>query len=228
MNFEKRMVVSCIRFITPTATNWLMHLAIAHSVTQLNFKAFEMLVWVGGNSKWCKRTIGLLIFISLTSFIVLFFTGVMSEFVSSWLSFVMSLTIPLFLHSVYVNCKNLEILWDEDAVKVHKQIENHLACAFADIETAVNLEAVRTEGSPAHIENPNSAEPDSARGLAGLKARGAPKQVLSSIRSALSQAVRTRKSSPDDEDAAKCLKFQDQSDSARDMSGVEFRGRQEL
>jgi len=106
--FKNRVVVSCIRFIPPTATTWLMHLAISHSVTQLNFKAFEIFVWVGGNSKWCRRVVGSLIFISLSLFIGLFFAGIMSEFVSSWLSFVMSLTIPLFLHSTYRSSKQLQ------------------------------------------------------------------------------------------------------------------------
>jgi len=139
-DFANRVVVSCIRFVPPTATTWLMHLAISHSVTQLNFKAFEVLVWIGGNSKWSRRVVGSLIFLSLSLFIGLFFAGVMSEFVSSWLSFVMSLTIPLFLHSTYRSSKQLERLWKQEAVKTQAALELHLNTAFADIEDAANLD----------------------------------------------------------------------------------------
>ena len=34
-------VISCVRFMDPSASSWLMHLAIANSVAQLTFKCFE-------------------------------------------------------------------------------------------------------------------------------------------------------------------------------------------
>lgn len=139
--FDERVVVSCIRIVAPAATTWLMHLGISHSVMTLNFKAFELLVWIGGNSQWARRIFCALIFISLLSLMSLFFAGFMSEFVSSWLSFVMSLSIPMFLYCVYKDSKNLAKLWKAEAVQVQQTLEEHLSYAFSDIETAVQLEA---------------------------------------------------------------------------------------
>lgn len=139
-DFETSAVVSCIRLIQPSATTWLMHLAIAHSVTQLNFKAYEVLVWIAGNSRWVRYVIGFLVFVSLSIFMALF-VGVVSEFVSSWLSFVMSVTIPIFLYTVWSSAKALETLWKEDNARVHVSIENNLNSAFEDIEQAIAQEA---------------------------------------------------------------------------------------
>lgn len=140
-DFQKRVVVSCIRFITPEAGNWLMHAAIANSVMQLNFKAFEVLVWICGNSPMIRHFTGVLIFCSLAVFVGLFFGGVMSEFVSSWLSFVMSLAIPAFLHTTWKCAKALDLLWRMDAVQVQQNIEKHLNDAFAEIEHGIALES---------------------------------------------------------------------------------------
>lgn len=187
-DFEKRVVVSCIRFVTPTATNWLMHLAIAHSVVQLNFKAFEMLVWVGGNSKWCQRAIGLMILVSFVGFVSLFFSGVLSEFVSSWLSFVMSLNIPLFLYCAHANCKNLEKLWADDAKKVQKQIEDHLGGAFAEIENAINVEAVDREEVKSHLADDAPETCFEAKHKRSAK----PMQVMSTLKNAITRAASAR------------------------------------
>jgi len=181
--FASRHVVSCIRFIPPTASSWMMHLAISHSVTQLNFKSYEVMVWIGGNSKWCRRLLCGLIIITFSLFIGLFFGGVMSEFVSSWLSFVMSLTIPLFLHTVYGSAKSLQKLWTEEAVKVQQQIEEHLSGAFTDIETAINLDS---EPRNASETTPIITSP--SHGLAAAKAEEGSKQkegrkVISTLRS---------------------------------------------
>jgi hypothetical protein len=135
--FETRMVVSCINIVQPTASNWLMHLAIAHSITQLNLKSFELMVWVGGNSKWMRRFVGLFAFISLAVFLGLFFGGVLAGFVSSWLSFVMSLSVPAFLYVVWQNAKALSSLWRTDAEQVQKSIEGNLLGAFKDIESTI-------------------------------------------------------------------------------------------
>lgn len=192
---EDRMVVSCIRFIPPTATTWLMHLAISHSVTQLNFKAFELMVWIGGNSRWFRRLLGCLIFVSLASLVGLFFSGLIAEFVSSWLSFTMSLSIPMFLFAVFKNAKRLAQLWDMDAIQVQQHIEEHLSGAFADIEDAVNLEATadkstneETDGEP--IDPAASKHSDFSK-------RSQAKEVMSSIRSAISKTVSIRRKSKD-------------------------------
>jgi hypothetical protein len=139
-DFDTRMVVSCISFVTPTASNWLMHLAIAHSITQLNLKSFELMVWVGGNSRWMRRFVGMFVFISLAVFVGLFFGGVLAGFVSSWLSFVMSLSVPSFLYVVWQNAKALSSLWRADAEQVQLSIEAHLQGAFRDIESTIHNE----------------------------------------------------------------------------------------
>jgi len=167
--FEKRVVVSCIRFIPPTATTWLMHLAISHSVTQLNFKAFEILVWVGGNSKWARRLIGGLIVGSLSTFVGLFFAGFWTEFVSSWLAFVMSLVIPWFLYTVYKSSKHLQLLWKIEAVKVQRMLELNLNTAFVDIEYAANLDVQRHSVSQStagcKTEGGRKVEPGAMKGI---------------------------------------------------------------
>lgn len=114
-NFKSQVVVSCIQFVTPEGSLWLMHLAIAHSVTQLNFKAYELLVWIASKSRRTRRCIRLLILLTLLTFLALFFAGILSEFVSSWLSFVMSLCIPLFLHIVWKTGHAVEKLWRLEA-----------------------------------------------------------------------------------------------------------------
>jgi len=150
-DFDERVVVSCIRIVAPAATTWLMHLGISHSVMTLNFKAFELLVWIGGNSHWARRILCALIFISLLSLMSLFFAGMMAEFVSSWLSFVMSLSIPMFLYCVYKDSKNLAKLWKAEAVQVQQTLEEHLSYAFSDIETAVQLEATTNNDTEADL-----------------------------------------------------------------------------
>jgi hypothetical protein len=147
--FTSRTVVTCVRFIPPMATTWLMHLAIAHSVTQLNFKAYEVLVWIAGNSMWFRRCVGVLIVISLSAFVALLFSGLVTEFVSSWLSFVMSLSIPLFFYIVFKTGVALELLWRMDVLKVQTSIESHLDHAFQDIEQcALNADTANQEITP--------------------------------------------------------------------------------
>lgn len=166
-DFPSRVVVSCIKFIQPSATKWLMHLAIAHSVTQLNFKAYEVLVWIAGNSTWIRYLLGTLIFVSLSTFIGLFLGGVLSEFVSSWLSFVMSFAIPVFLHTVWKTAKALECLWKQDSEKVQQSIEGHLNMAFKDIEDAVVREALSSDDQDSFTKT------SSGRGIHSLAAKKA-------------------------------------------------------
>jgi len=136
-DFSHRMVVSCIRFVPPTASSWLMHLAISYSVTQLSFKAFELLAWIGGGSTRFRRFLLSMVFVGFSIFGILYFVGVWTDFESTWISFVMGLTIPLFFHSVYKCAVHLEQLWQEDAARVHRNIEEHLSDAFKDIADAV-------------------------------------------------------------------------------------------
>lgn len=94
-------------------------------------------MWIAGNSKWVRHFLGMLVFVTLVIFVGLFFGDVMSEFVSSWLSFVMSLSIPLFLYIVWTSGNALEVLWKEESMRVQSSIEEHLNCAFVDIEAEV-------------------------------------------------------------------------------------------
>mmetsp|Transcript_28302 Transcript_28302/g.64093 ORF Transcript_28302/g.64093 Transcript_28302/m.64093 type:complete len:377 (-) Transcript_28302:141-1271(-) len=134
VDYPSRVVVSCIRFIDPSASSWLMHFAIAHSVTQLNLKSFELLVWVAGNSPNTRRMCGVLTFVSLSVCIGLFFGGVISEFASSWLSFVTTLSVPVFFHNVHQSAKLLEVLYSEESARVHVSIEQHFNQALSDFE----------------------------------------------------------------------------------------------
>jgi len=185
--FANRVVVSCIRFIPPTATTWLMHLAISHSVTQLNFKAFEVLVWIGGNSKWSRRVIGSLVFLSFSAFVGVYFAGFMTEFVSSWLSFVMSLTIPLFLYTTFRSSKHLQRLWTAEAVQVQTNLEMHLNSAFKDIEHAAKIDVPLALGVTGNvIDGAMMRQP-------GDPSSGKVRTTLKNMRTAIAGAANTVK-----------------------------------
>jgi len=151
-DFDTRTVVTCIRFVTPSGTNWLMHLAISHSLMQLNFKCFEILVWMGGGSRSIRRIILFFIVATIILFIALFFAGVLTSFVSSWLGFVMTLSVPKFLHSVWVTGKALHSLRTEEAVKVQRSIRQNLDVAFGNIEASAraqrDVDALDTTSDP--------------------------------------------------------------------------------
>jgi len=136
-DFPTKVVISCIRFVKPSTTTWLMHLAISHSVTQLNLKSYEILTWIGGSSSRFRRLILVLMVVTFLLWIALFFSGVMSEFVSSWLSFVMSMSIPTFLWTVYTSAKIFDRLQEEVACKTHARLEQHLQAALASFESTL-------------------------------------------------------------------------------------------
>lgn len=131
-NFPSRVVVSCIRFVRPSAPMWMMHLAVAHSVSLLNLKCYEILVWLAGNSSWFRRLIGSLIFITFAVPILLFFSGVTSEFMSSWLNFTMSFSLPFFFYTVWQTGNLLRLIWFEEGERVQMSIAEHLKIALAD------------------------------------------------------------------------------------------------
>lgn len=164
--FPSKVVITCIRFVPPSASQWLMHFAIAHSVTQLNLKSYEVMVWISGNSPWVRRVVGALIFLSLATCIVLFFTGFMREFVSSWLSFVMVLSIPLFLWQVYQSGKVLEALWKEESTRVQQSIEQHLNSALSEFD----------------VENAKGADYGGSHGQRGVERKAIlPTQITHSV-----------------------------------------------
>lgn len=172
-DFDARKVVTCIRFVDPSAPSWLMHLAIAHSLAHFGFRFFELLVWICGNSSCARRFVGLLIFVVSLVLLGLFFSGVISEFVSSWLSFVMALSISIWLQTVWDSGKCLDILCHEELLKVQVSIEEHLNEAFSDIEAEVAREARQADAIPA--ESTDAVEASSTRRWQ----RGAPSWNMS-------------------------------------------------
>merc|ERR1712113_6715 len=44
-DFEDRVVITCIGFIKPSVSGVLLHVGIAHSLTQLNLKFYGLMIW---------------------------------------------------------------------------------------------------------------------------------------------------------------------------------------
>ncbi|CAK9077331.1 Hypothetical protein SCF082_LOCUS39145 [Durusdinium trenchii] len=131
--FDEQVVVSCVRFVTPSLSAWLMHLAIAHSMTQLNLKSFGLLVWLCGHSVWFHRAVLATAITSLVIVCGLTFGGVMTRFNSSWSGFVISFSFPLFFWIVW-NCGNiLKTLWAQESRQMQESIEEKLALALQDL-----------------------------------------------------------------------------------------------
>ncbi|CAE7531728.1 unnamed protein product [Symbiodinium natans] len=131
--FDKQVVVSCVMFVTPSLTQWLMHLAIAHSQIQMTLKAFGVLVWSCGQYAWFHRVI--LATSVISAFIVcgLTFGGVMTNFNSSWSGFVISFSFPVFFWIVW-NCgRILQHLWMQDSKRMQESIEENLSLALKDL-----------------------------------------------------------------------------------------------
>jgi len=131
--FDKQVVVSCVMFVTPSLTQWLMHLAIAHSQIQMTLKAFGVLVWSCGQYSWFSWVI---LATSVVSFIIvcgLTFGGVMTNFNSSWSGFVISFSFPVFFWIVW-NCgRILQHLWMQDSKRMQESIEENLSLALKDL-----------------------------------------------------------------------------------------------
>ncbi|KAF4674077.1 hypothetical protein FOL47_009756 [Perkinsus chesapeaki] len=61
-NGDQQLIVNCMKFVEPNAANWLMHIAISHSLWLLVTKAFELTVWMAsGNQALSKFMLVLLI-----------------------------------------------------------------------------------------------------------------------------------------------------------------------
>lgn len=134
--FARDNVISCVRFVQPSATDWLMHIAIAHSMTQLNIKCFEVFVQLAGNSVCVRFFFAVGFGITVALLPVLFLTGVTSQFLSSWLSFVMAFSVPTFLWNVWRTSKIFQDLWEAKTAELQRSIETHLTTALADTPEA--------------------------------------------------------------------------------------------
>lgn len=153
-DFDDRVVVSCIGFVKPRVSAVLMHVGIAHSLTQLNFKFYGLMVWVAGNSKWLNRLFGALALVTFCAIMGLFFSGALSEFTSSWLSFVTTLSVPGFLFTVNRSAKLLQHLRRLESEKMQWSIDQHLSSALADMEHNHNLEEEHpTEENKINLKN---------------------------------------------------------------------------
>lgn len=133
-SFDGMVVVSCIRFIPPSATEWMKQLAISHSVTQLHLKTYEISVWAAGKSTRLRMFLASWVGTTAIIFFVLFFMGLLSTFMNSWLSFVMSLSAPYFLYSVWQFGAVLEGMWKEQAYVKQQRVESDIDLALVDIE----------------------------------------------------------------------------------------------
>lgn len=146
-DFEKRYVVSCINFVEPTASGWLMHVGIAHSLTQLNVKFYGLLIWAGGNSRCTNRLFALFGITSLILAIVLYISGVFSEVATSWLSFVTTMSVPVFLYNVNRSASILHRLWKDESLRLQGSIEQHLSMALEDMELSEKSATGNTNAS---------------------------------------------------------------------------------
>jgi len=147
-DFAKQSVVTCIGIIKPDVPSILLHVGITHSLTQLNLKFYGLLVWVAGNSKWLNRLFGILALTTFSVVMGIFCSGAFSEFSSSWLSFVTTLSVPGFLFNVNRSAKLLDRLRRAEAEKMQYSIDQHLSTALADMERDSGLQKEEcTEGN---------------------------------------------------------------------------------
>eukprot|EP00746_Dinoflagellata_sp_MGD_P004844 gnl/MRDRNA2_/MRDRNA2_109361_c0_seq1.p1 gnl/MRDRNA2_/MRDRNA2_109361_c0~~gnl/MRDRNA2_/MRDRNA2_109361_c0_seq1.p1 ORF type:complete len:376 (+),score=64.01 gnl/MRDRNA2_/MRDRNA2_109361_c0_seq1:186-1313(+) len=127
-------VISCVRFVPPSAAEWLMHIAISHSLSQLNIQTFQLLVWIAGASKLLRRLLMITILMFILVFASLFFAGVISAFATSWLSFVLCFSFPLFIGMVVQAAIAMDKVHVQETEKAQRVFEGHLTDAVQDIE----------------------------------------------------------------------------------------------
>jgi len=154
----EKSVISCLKLVPPSATTWLMHLGIAHSVSQLTLKSFEVLVWIAGSSRWLRHVFAASIVFTLTALVTLMFADVLTKFMSSWLSFVMTLATPLFLNTVRRSGQALESAMKEEHSEIQMSIKISLDTAFADIEQNVAADMADVTDMETDNENENETE----------------------------------------------------------------------
>jgi hypothetical protein len=171
--FVNRVVVSCIRFVTPSATDWLMHLAIAHSVTQMTLKSFEVLVWQTGNSPLARKLMGFSAFVFGALLVILYFANILTEFVSDWVTFVMSMSVPAFFYTVWSTSRVLQAIWIQECCQVQSALEEHLNAALADFP-------LDPEGTASEIHDGEDSAPQQEGGSRRVFFWGKSKSVFSS------------------------------------------------
>merc|ERR1719181_1018670 len=106
-----------------------MHLALAHSVTLLHLRSYELLSWSAGLFPSLRYSVGSLCILSLVALsfgLGLLLSGTAAEFVGSWLSFVMCFSVPTFLYNVWRTAKMFDDLRARANVRVQEDMEKHL------------------------------------------------------------------------------------------------------
>jgi len=140
-------------------------MGIAYSITQLNVKSYEFVVWITGNSRMVQRSIMVLSVVSFLGFLVLFIASYVSTFTSSWIQVLTALYIPVYLNSVWKTGRILENLSRREAQKVQASIETHLNEAMADFNECGDF------GEPG-IDVANGASPAHRNGRIHLRGSG--------------------------------------------------------
>merc|ERR1711933_274895 len=79
-----------------------------------------------GNSPWFRHVVVFLMVMSLAIPMLLFFSGVTSEFMSSWLNFTMSMSTPVFFYTVWKTGTLLRLVRYEEGERVQMSIAEHL------------------------------------------------------------------------------------------------------
>lgn len=156
--FPNKVVISCISFVSPAVTTWMLHIAISNSIVHLTLKSFEGFVWGVSVSICFRRFIAFCIFASWIVFIGLLGSGLLTEFVTSWLAFVISLSVPIWLHTVWRTSKLLQQLQKSEVNRVQVSIEEKLKVALADLESKAITQAQAQAQAPAPA--PEEANPE--------------------------------------------------------------------
>ncbi|KAF4697811.1 hypothetical protein FOZ63_018775, partial [Perkinsus olseni] len=68
-----QIIVNCMKFVEPNAANWLMHIAISHSLWLLVTKAFEIIVLMASGNKAMTTFMLVLLLLYTVAAIALFF-----------------------------------------------------------------------------------------------------------------------------------------------------------
>jgi hypothetical protein len=90
-------VVICFKGVTPSSYNILLHCALAHSIGVMFSKAFEVMVWVANSSLRVQRLLVLANVIYTVSALVTFLYSGQNAIGSTYLSFVLIISMTVFL-----------------------------------------------------------------------------------------------------------------------------------
>jgi len=139
--FATQTVVTCVRLIPLNATSFLMHLGVSYAISQLTFKTYEVSVWIAGEARYVRRLLTALVVLTLVGLVATYFAGFLVLFVNSWLSFVMCLAVPIFLHTVRTTGSVLHRARCLEEAQHREILKEQINKAFANIEDAFLISA---------------------------------------------------------------------------------------